>query len=428
MESAVAIAIVAVTLFLILTDKLDHTIAAISGGAAMLGVGFLLGFYSETQALEVIEFNALALLLGMMILVSILEPTGIFQYLAVKAGQLSKGDPWRLMLLLGGGTALVSLFFNNVTTVVLIAPVTILIAGLLDISPVPILMAQALLSDTADVGTSVGDPASVLVAAASGYSFIDFLTHSMPIIAVAVLVTLVMLRYLFADELSKKPANPEIVMTLDANEALHDRQTVQRVLIVLAVTITLYLFQHRLNLSSGFIAMTGAAVALVWVRPDVREVLKRVDWSVLLFFIGLFLLVGGLEASGAFEPITEALIGFGRSNPRLLGILILWIVAITAALVDNVPITIAMISLLQGLNSAGVDVSAHWWAVVFGAGFGGDATPIGTAANIIIVSLSKDTKTPITPKMWMRKGLPVALATCIVGSILFALAFPWLGR
>ncbi len=428
MDSAVAIAIVAVTLFFILTERLDHTIAAISGGATMLGAGFILGFYTETRALEVIEFNALALLLGMMIMVSILEPTGFFQYVAVKAGQLSKGDPWRLMLLLGGGTALVGMFFDNVTTVILVAPVTILITELLDISPVPILMAQALLSDTADISTSVGDPASVLVAAASGYSFTDFLTHSMPIVSVAVLVTLVMLRYLFRDELSKKPANPEVVMTLDAGEALHDRQTVRRVLIVLAVTIMLFLFQQRLNLSSGFIAMTGAAVALVWVRPNVREVLKRIDWPVLLFFIGLFMLVGGLEAAGAFEPITELLAVLGRSSPVLLGIVILWIVAITGALVDNVPITIAMITLLDGLASKGINVTALWWAVVFGAGFGGNATPIGTAANIVVVSLSKDTKTPITPKMWMKKGLPVAFATCIVGSILFALSYPLLGR
>lgn len=428
MATTFAIVIVTVTLALILTDRLDHTIAAIAGATAMLVAGFTLGFYSETQALEVIEFNALALLLGMMTLVSILEPTGFFQYLAVRAGQLSRGDPWRLMLLLGGGTALVSLFFNNVTTIVLVGPVTILIAELLDISPVPILMAQALLSDTADISTSVGDPASVLVAAASGYSFTDFLTHSMPIVSVAVLVTLVMLRYLFAKELSRRPANPETVMKLDANEALQDRQTVRHVLIVLGVTIGLFLFQQRLNLSSGFIAMAGAAVALVLIRPNVREVLKRVDWPVLLFFIGLFVLVGGLEAAGAFEPVTEALTGLGRSNPILLGVLILWIVAITAALVDNVPITIAMISLLKGLAASGVNVSALWWAVVFGAGFGGDATPIGTAANIVVVSLSKRTKTPITPQLWFRKGFPVALATCIVGSILFALAFPLLRR
>lgn len=164
MVPVVAIIIVIVTLVLIFTDKLNHTIAAVAGAAMMMGAGLVLGFYSEEQALEAIEFEALGLLLGMMILVSILEPSGFFQYAAVKAGQFSRGDPWRLMLLLGGGTALVSLFFNNVTTVVLIGPITILIAELLAINPIPILMAQALLSDTADVGTSVGDPASVLVA------------------------------------------------------------------------------------------------------------------------------------------------------------------------------------------------------------------------------------------------------------------------
>ena len=193
----VAALIVLVSLALILSERLDHTIAAMGGAALMMGAGKLLGFYSEHDALEAIEFDVLGLLLGMMIMVSILEPTGFFRYAAVRAGQLSRGEPWRLLLLLGGGTALVSLFFNNVTTVVLIGPVTILITELLGLSPVPYLMAMALLSDTMHVGTSVGDPASVLVHVASGYSFTDFLTHSMPIVAVAGLLTLVMLRYLF---------------------------------------------------------------------------------------------------------------------------------------------------------------------------------------------------------------------------------------
>jgi Na+/H+ antiporter NhaD/arsenite permease-like protein len=428
MAPVVATLIIVITLVLILTDKLNHTIAAMAGATTMFTVGMILGFYSETQAVEAIEFDALGLLLGMMILVSILEPTGFFQYAAVKAGQLSRGDPWRLLLLLGGGTALVSLFFNNVTTVVLMAPVTIMITELLGLSPVPYLMAQALLSDTMDVGTSVGDPASVLVAAASGYSFTDFLTHSMPIVAVAGLLTLVMLRYLFRDELAMRPTNPEAVMKLNAVEALQDRQTLYRVLIVLAVALGLFLFQSPLHLSSGFIALAASSVALVWVRPNVREMLERVDWSVLLFFVGLFVMVGGLEAAGTFEPLIEALTGLGRSNPMLLGIIILWVTAAVAALVDNVPITIAMISLLKGLGAAGVNVSALWWALVFGAGFGGDATCIGTAANIVIVSLSQRTRTPITPALWSRKGLPVAIATCILGSILYALAFPWLGR
>lgn len=428
MAPFVATLIVVVALALILTDKLNHAIAAAGGAAAMMGAGLLLGFYSDEQALEAMHFGALGLLLGMMTLVSILAPTGFFQYIAIKAGQLSRGDPWRLLLLLGGGTALVSLFFNNVTTVVLLGPITILITELLGINPIPILMAQALLSDTADVGTSVGDPASVLVASASGYSFTDFLTHSMPIVGVAALVTLLMLRFLFSKELSEGPAKPELVLTLHADEALVDRKTARRVMVVLAIAIVLFIFQGPLHISSELIALSAAATALVWVRPSIREVLQRVDWPVLLFFTGLFVMVGGLEAAGVFEPIAEALAPIGRTNPRLLGVVIIWVVAALSALVDNVPVTIAMISLLSGLASAGVNVSALWWAVVFGAGFGGNATKIGSGANILIVSLSEQTSTAISARLWSRSGLPVAIATCIVGSILFTLFYPWLAK
>lgn len=334
----VATLIVVISLTLILTERLHHTVAAMGGAALMMIAGKILGFYRENEALAVIEFDALGLLLGMMVLVAILEPTGFFQYVAVMAGRLSRGDPWRLMLLLGAGTALVSLFFNNVTTVVLVGPITILITELLGISPVPILMAQALLSDTADVGTSVGDPASVLVAAASGYSFTDFLTHAMPIVGVAAIVTLVMLRVLFSDELSQKPADPEVVRSLDAREALQDPQTMRKVLIVLLGAVVLFVLQKPLDLSSGFIALTAASVAMVWIQPDVREVLERVDWPVLMFFLGLFVMVGGLEAAGVFDPITEVLAGLGRKSPILLGIVIIWVVAALSALVDNVPV------------------------------------------------------------------------------------------
>jgi Na+/H+ antiporter NhaD/arsenite permease-like protein len=428
MAPIVATLIVVVTLALLLTDKLNHAIAAAGGAAAMMMAGLLLGFYSEEQALASMHFGALGLLLGMMTLVAILAPTGFFQYIAIKAGQLSRGNPWRLLLLLGGGTALVSLFFNNVTTVVLVGPITILITELLGINPIPILMAQALLSDTADVGTSVGDPASVLVASASGYSFTDFLTHSMPIVAVAAMVTLLMLRFLFRRELAEGPTKPELVMTLDADEALVDRKTAGKVMVVLAVAIVLFMLQSPLQISSEMIALSAAAAALVWVRPNIREVLQRVDWPVLVFFMGLFVMVGGLEAAGVFEPITEALAPMGHTNPRLLGVVIIWVVAALSALVDNVPVTIAMISLLSGLAAAGVNVSALWWAVVFGAGFGGNATKIGSGANILIVSLSEQTSQPISARLWTRRGLPVAIATCIVGSILFILFYPWLAR
>jgi Na+/H+ antiporter NhaD/arsenite permease-like protein len=416
------------TLTLIFTDKLNHTIAAVAGASMMVVAGRILGFYSEELAIEAIEFEALGLLLGMMVLVSILEPSGFFQYAAIKAGHFSRGNPWRLLLLLGGGTALVSLFFNNVTTVVMVGPITILITELLGINPIPILMAQALLSDTADVGTSVGDPASVLVATASGYTFTDFLTHAMPIVAIAVLATLLMLRFYFSKELAQKPLKSDLVMMLDADEALEDKTTARKVMLILAIVIILFIFQGPLNLSSELIALCGAAAALVWARPNIREVLQRVDWSVLFFFLGLFVIVGGLEAAGVFTPLVNALSGIGQTNPRLLGVIIIWVVAGLSALIDNVPVTIAMITLLTGLAATGVNINALWWAVVFGAGFGGNATSIGSGANILIVSLSEKTNTPISAQLWSRRGLPIAIVTCIVGSLLFVLFFPWLSR
>jgi Na+/H+ antiporter NhaD/arsenite permease-like protein len=428
MVPLVASTIAAVTLGLILSEKINRTISAMVGAVVMVGVGLILNFYSEPSALEAIEFDALQLLLGMMILVSILEPTGFFQYLAIKAGQFSRGNPFRLLILLSTGTALLSLIMSNVTTVVLVGPLTILITELLGLSPIPYLMAQALLSDTTAIGTSVGDPASLIVSVASGYSFSDFLTHVMPIVGVAFVVTLLMMRWLFSKELSTQPVDPDVVLKLEADETLQDPQTSRKILIVLAVTVVFFIFQNQLNISAGFIALTAAAIALAWIQPDLNEVLNRIDWPVLIFITSLFIIVGGLEHAGAFDPITQFLATWGRDQPILLGVTLIWIVASLSALVANIPVTIAFVSLLQGLQAVGVDVSALWWAVVLGAGFGGNATPIGSSANIVIVSLAEKAHTPITTKLWAMRGLPVAFASCIVGSIMFVLCYPLLSK
>ncbi|MGD8456200.1 MAG: SLC13 family permease [Anaerolineales bacterium] len=424
----IATIIFILTLAVILTEKIHRSIVAMMGAVLMVIAGIVLGFYSEEQAIISIEFDALGLLLGMMILVSILQPTGFFQSAAIRAGQLSKGDPWRLLILLGTGTALVSMVINNVSTIVMVAPLTILIAELLGFSPIPFLMAETLLSVTSAIGTSIGDPASLLVSIASGYSFIDFLTHAMPIVIAATLITLLMIRVLFSEELAAVPEDPHVVEMLDADEALTDVNTARRVMIILGFAILFFVFQERLNLSTGFIALSAAAVALTWIRPEFREVLERIDWPVFFFFTGLFILVGGLEHAGVFEPVTKLLAGIGQENPVLLGIVIIWVVAGLSALIDNIPVTIAMISLLHSLQASGVDVSALWWAVVFGAGFGGNATYIGSTANIVVVSLSEQTRFPITAKVWMKKGMPIAIATCLVGSLLFVFAYPWLGQ
>ena len=412
-----------ISLWLIFSEKLNRTITSMGGAALMCGIGIGMGFYSEEQAIAAIDFTTLGLLLGMMILVAMLEPTGFFQFLALGAGRISRGNPLKLLIMLGTVTTIFSLFLDNVTTVILIAPVTILICEILGINPVPYLMAEALLSDTGGVATLVGDPPNVLVASAAGFSFNDFLTHSLPIVLVAWFVALALLRLLFRRELAIQPPNMEAVMKLEPREALEDWKTARRVLIVLGLAIFTFFLEEWLGISPAYVALSAAAVALVWTRPNIQETLRHIDWSVLVFFAALFVMVGGLDAAGVLDVLVNALRSLEHFPPVLLGIIIIWLVASLSAFVDNVPITIALIPVLKGLGASGMNIQPLWWALVFGAGFGGNGTIIGSTANIVVASLSERTRTPITSKLWNKRGLPVMLATCTVASILYAIFY-----
>lgn len=412
------------SLILIFWEKINRSIVAISGAVLMIGAGKLLGFYDEELAIESIDFNTLGLLLGMMMLVAMLEPTGFFEYLAVLAARASKGMPIRLFILLGIITTILSMFLDNVTTVVLIAPVTILISEILGISPLPYLMSEALLSNVGGVATLVGDPPNVLIGSAAGLSFNDFLLYSLPIVLVSWAGALLTLRILFKKDLSKRPRRTKAVMKLNPAETLNHPQTARQILIVLGIAILFFFIHHALHVEPSLIAMGAAAVSLLWVQPDLQEVLKKVEWSVLIFFGSLFIMVGGLEHSGALERIVNLFDAATGMNPILFGVLVIWIVAVLSAVVDNVPITIALIPVIQGLGEAGVDIAPLWWALAFGAGFGGTGTIIGSSANIIVATLSEKTRTPITSAIWIKRGLPVMIVTCTIASVLYALAFP----
>ena len=417
-----------VALTLIFTEKMNRSITGIAGATLMVGVGTALEFYSQDEAVAAIDFNTLGLLFGMMMLVALLEPTGFFQYLAVWTARLSKGQPVRLLVLLGTVTTVLSMFLDNVTTVVLIAPVTVLICEILGLNPIPYLMTEALLSDTGGVATLVGDPPNVVIASAAGFSFNDFLTHSLPIVLVAWLAALFLLLYLFRDDLRHMPKNTDAVLELDPNEALNDRKTTYRVLIVLGVAMVFFFVHHTLHIQPSFIALSAAAVALVWVQPDLHETLQRVEWNVLIFFGALFVMVGGLESAGVLHQLGELIGSAGNLSPVVFGVITIWVVAILSALVDNIPITIAMIPVFAELERAGINIQPLWWALAFGAGFGGNGTIIGSTANVFVASLSERTKYPITSQLWSKRGLPVMLVTCFVGSVLFVLAYPYLSR
>jgi Na+/H+ antiporter NhaD/arsenite permease-like protein len=413
-------------LALIFSEKMNRSITGIAGATLMVGIGTALDFYSQEEAIAAVDFNTLGLLFGMMVLVALLEPTGFFQYLAVWAARLSRGRPVRLMVLLGTVTTILSMFLDNVTSVVLIAPVTILICEILGLNPIPYLMAEALLADTGGVATLVGDPPNVLIASAAGFSFNDFLTNSLPIVFFAWFAALFLLRYLFRNDLKQAPTATDAVLKLDPDEALNDPKAITRVLIVLGIALVFFFIHHTLHIEPSFIALSAAAVALVWVQPDLNEMLQRIEWNVLIFFGSLFVMVGGLESAGVLHLLADLIGSAGELSPILFGVITIWVVAGLSAIVDNIPITIALIPVFTELELGGINIEPLWWALAFGAGFGGNGTIIGSTANVFVASLSERTKYPITSQLWIKRGLPVMIVTCFVGSVLFVLAYPYL--
>ena len=424
----VSAAIFVVVLILILLERADRTIVAIGGAAAMVTAGMVLGFYDEQQALQAIDFSTLGLLLGMMILVSLLKPTGLFEVLAVWAARASRGHPARLVVLMGIVAAFLSMILDNVTTVVLLAPLTILIAEVLGISAIPLLMAEAILSNVGGVATLIGDPPNILIASASGLSFNDFLSHSLPVVLLIIPLVLGLVLVVFRRMLAKTKDTTQALLGFRPEEAWNDPKTARRVVIVLGAALLLFLLQDALSLTPAFIALSMAAVALVWTQPSVDEFLKRIDWQVLLFFAALFVMVGGLEAAGVLELLAAGLAARLDGSGPAAAVTVLWLTAVAAAMVDNVPITAAMIPIILGLGERGINVAPLWWALAFGVGFGGNGTIIGSTAGILVAEISSKTPNPITSRTWLRLGPQALIVACLIATLALVVGYPYFAR
>jgi Na+/H+ antiporter NhaD/arsenite permease-like protein len=425
----VSLAIFAITFGLIISEKVHRTVIGVFGAIIMLLFGMVGGFYSPSQALEAIDFNTIGLLMGMMVIIAILEETGAFQYLGIFTAKKTKGNPWLLVVALGTLTTLLSLILDNVTTIILIVPVTVVITRILKINPMPVLMAEALLSDTGGVATLIGDPPNIMIGSAANFGFNTFLTHSMPIVFFAWLATLIMLKFVFRKELKERPQNIEELMKMDEKEAITDKDTLKIILFVLALVVVLFFLHSSLHLAPSVVALIGAALALLLVSPkkDPQKIFAKIELSVLAFFAALFVLVGGLEHAGVLEYLAQFLLSAGVENMVLTAIIVLWASAVLSALIDNIPFTVAMIPMIAHLQAEGMEVNLLWWALVFGVGFGGNGSPIGSTANIIVVSKSEKTDYPITFKSWFKSGTSTMIVTCVVATIAILLFHDFLG-
>ncbi len=416
----VALGIFIAAYVFIFTEKVHRTIAALSGAVGMVLAGSFLGFYGQGEALAAIDFGTLFLVMGMMVMMAILEGTGATQYMAIRIAQASRGRPFLLLAGLGAFTAGASAFLDNVTTMVLIAPLTISIADILDLSPLPFLTTEAAFAVMGGLATLVGDPANIIIGSGSGFGFMDFLVHLGPVALVAWLVSLLVFLFIFRDFVRRRPKNVEKLMEIDARRAIEDPVGARRMGAVLGFVILLYLLHQWLGLEPATVAMLGAALSLVVVRPDVRRVLSDVEWSAVFFYGALFVLVGGLERVGILNEFARLLQGFARGNVLVAAVILLWGAGVISAVVDNVALVIALVPVLQRLGHLGLPpehLTPLWWSLAIGAVLGGLATPIGSSATVVTISLSERTETPIDARRWMAVGIPAWIVGLSLGTL-----------
>jgi Na+/H+ antiporter NhaD/arsenite permease-like protein len=406
------------TLYFVITEKIDKVIAVLCGALSMIVFGLTRGFYSQKEALMSIDFNTLGLLAGMMIIVAILRRTGFFTYIAISIAKFSKGKPWKLMVLLGISTAFISMLVDNVTTILIVGPVSILVCDILGITPLPILMAEVLLSNIGGVGTLIGDPPNILIGSASGLSFNDFLVHLFPVVVVVMTIAAFALLFLYKNNLSEKPKNFQAVMNIDARRAIKDKRGMVKCLLALSITFTLFFLHDKLGLYPSFIALMGAGLAFLLLRPDPEEIFRDVEWPVLVFFACFLVIVRGLDNTGLLSKLTKETSGLAYADIKLYKILLLWVSGILASLIGSVPFPMIMIPVVQKLIGMGIGGNSLWWILALGIGFGCNSLPIGSAAGILGVSMSKKSRSPIDTKIWFFSGTMISAVSLLFVTIL----------
>jgi len=410
-----AAAIFAGVYLLIVTERLHRTLAALLGAVVVIATGLL----TQTEAFsnDVVDFNVIFLLAGMMVIANILAKTGLFQWIAVEAVRLTRGDPYRVLVVASLVTALVSSVLDNVTTVVLIVPITFFITQKLRMSPVPVLISQILASNIGGTATLIGDPPNLIIGSRLGKDFGDFLLNTAPAATVSLVVYLLFARWLFRRELGAKRLSAADIDELVREERrIVDKRMMRSGVIVLLLTIAGFIAARPLGLQGATIALAGAVVLMIVSRDDVHEILKTVEWSSLFFFIGLFIVVGAVVKTGLIGDLAAQALTLTGGRTDAAALLVLWMSGILSAIVDNIPYTITMVPLVSELGHS-VNVEPLIWALSLGANLGGNATIIGASANVVVSSMAEARGHPITFGGYLKYGLPATFLTMVVCTI-----------
>ena len=446
-------ALVLISIYIILSLEIIHRGSlALLGATIIVSAAIGFGALQPEESLdfiieEAIDFNTIGLLLGMMVIVAILGETGVFYWVGIKATNLSKGNLWKLMVLLSTFTAVASMFIDNVTTILLMVPVTLSIVRILKVPPIPFILSQALVSNIGGSATLIGDPPNILIGTAANIEFNSFLIYMGPTVAIVFVVSLLLLKFFFRKDLqvkekqeqgegqiaiennSKSSLADELIQPERGSSFIKDKNLLKKCLIVLVGVIALFSLQNLHHLEVSVIALGGAAILLVITRAHFEKILHEVDWSTLIFFTGLFIIVGIAQHVGLISILSSVAINLTGGNFWNTYIMVIWLSGIASAFVDNIPFTATMIPLVEALNADPnialtvdeFEISPLWWALALGADFGGNGTLIGSSAGVVAAGLSERFGYRITFIRWLKIGFPFMLITLAIGTTILPL-------
>lgn len=419
------------TYAVLLSERIHRTVIALLGAGLMIITGIL----TQEQAFAGIDFNTIALLTGMMMIVAITRTTGVFEFVAIWSAKKVKADPRGVLIVLAVVTALFSAFLDNLTTVLLVVPVALLIADKLKVSPYPFLISQILASNVGGTATLIGDPPNILIGSATGLTFTDFLFNLGPVVALIMILMIVFLCFLWPKSLTTTPELRERVMQFKASDSITDHRLLKQSLIILLLVIAGFIIGEHYHIRPGTTAMMGAAVLLLVTSIGsgeeaqgrrLHDALHEVEWVALFFFMGLFVVVSGVEHSGLLTLLGEKLMHATGGNLVVTGVSTLWLSAVVSSVIDNIPFVATMIPLVESMSQAfgGPEaLTPIWWALALGACLGGNGSLIGAAANVMVAGLGERAGHPISFARFVILGLPFMIVTIIIANIYLYLRF-----
>ena len=415
----IAVAVFLIVILLIISERVHRTAAAMAGAVVLI----LTGVMSADKALSYIDFNTIGVLVGMMIFVAIVRQSGMFEYIAVRAAKAVHGDPWKIMVAFTLITAVLSAILDNVTTVLLVGPMSIAIARMLKIDPVPFLMGQILASNVGGTATLIGDPPNIMIGSAAHLSFMDFLDNTGFAVLFILAVLILLMKIVYEKKIELGTVDTSAVEELDPSKSITNRALMRKGIIVLICVIVGFMFHDNLGIDSCVVALTAAAVMLIIGREDVDQAIQDVEWTTILFFMSLFVVVGGLTETGIIKELASKIIDATDGHPMMTMLVLLWASALLSSILDNIPFVATLIPLILAMQADGMDVTSFWWAISLGACLGGNGTMIGASANVVLSDISTKHGYPITFKSYLKVGMPFMLLSIVISTVFLVVKF-----